>query len=219
MLCKVRQAWLLPGATAAQLLTMQLTCSAIVQNGQTATDGLYQGPTALSQGARPTLPCVLAASSRLIRLLLCECLTAHGGMFPLMLFDALVVICNMAAIRRCPSLHDISRQGYVSRHKMRVRHPADIVNVIRRIKLLGFTAVRLPFSMQNLVNDTARDFQWTACQNIAQSDIIASVTNPAVGVPKGANAWTRVSLAVPAAACAGRPCRSCLSTAHRRSGH
>ena len=64
--------------------------------------------------------------------------------------------------------------------------PADIVNVIRRIRLLGFTAVRLPFSMQNLVNDTARDFQWTACQNVAQSDIIASVTNPAIGVPKGA---------------------------------
>jgi len=68
--------------------------------------------------------------------------------------------------------------------------PADIVNVIRRIKLLGFTAVRLPFSMQNLINDTARDFQWTACQNIAQSDIIASVTNPAVGIPKGVNIWS-----------------------------
>ncbi len=62
---------------------------------------------------------------------------------------------------------------------------ADIVNVIRRIKLLGFNAVRLPFSMQNLINDTARDFQWTNCPNIAASDIIASVTNPAIGVPAG----------------------------------
>jgi len=90
----------------------------------------------------------------------------------------------------------------VTLHKSCLPH-ADIVNVIRRIKLLGFTAVRLPFSMQNLVNDTARDFQWTACQNVAQSDIIASVTNPAVGVPKGAQSLVAFSLAMPVAACAG----------------
>ncbi len=58
------------------------------------------------------------------------------------------------------------------------------MNVVRRIRLLGFTAIRLPFSMQNLINDTARDFQWTACPNIAASDIIASVINPDVTVSK-----------------------------------
>ena len=83
-----------------------------VQNGQTATDGLYQGPTALSQ---------------------------------------------------------------------------DVVMIARRIKLLGFNAVRLPFSMADLINLTARDFHWTACQNVAQADIIASVKNPGVAVHSGAD--------------------------------
>jgi len=32
------------------MVIVQLTFSAVLQNGQTATDGLYQGPTALSQG-------------------------------------------------------------------------------------------------------------------------------------------------------------------------
>ena len=59
------------------------------------------------------------------------------------------------------------------------------MNVIRRIRLLGFTAIRLPFSMQNLINDTALNFQWTNCPNIAASDIIMSVTNPDVAVPAG----------------------------------
>ena len=81
------------------------------QNGQTATDGLYQGPTALSQ---------------------------------------------------------------------------DAVNVVRRIKLLGFNGIRLPYSMADLINATSRDFHYTACQNIAQADIIRSVTNPNISVPAGA---------------------------------
>lgn len=76
------------------------------QNGQTATDGLYQGPTAISK---------------------------------------------------------------------------DAINIVRRIKLLGFNAVRLPFSMRDLINATAADFHWGVnnCLNIAQNDIIQSVTNPA----------------------------------------
>lgn len=48
----------------------------------------------------------------------------------------------------------------------------DVINVIRRINLLGFNAVRLPFSMSDLINLTNRDFHYTYCQNIAQSDII-----------------------------------------------
>ena len=61
----------------------------------------------------------------------------------------------------------------------------DAVNVLRRIKLLGFNAVRLPFSMQDLLNLTAHDYHHTNCQNIAQGDIITSVTNPDVAVPSG----------------------------------
>ena len=37
-----------------------ICCSGVVQNGQTATDGLYQGPTALSFGANWPLKHVLA---------------------------------------------------------------------------------------------------------------------------------------------------------------
>ena len=62
----------------------------------------------------------------------------------------------------------------------------DVINVIRRINLLSFNAVRLPFSMSDLINLTNRDFHYTYCQNIAQSDIIQSVTNPNVSVPVGA---------------------------------
>lgn len=54
------------------------------------------------------------------------------------------------------------------------------------MKLLGFNSVRLPFSMTDLVNATSRDFHWTACQNIAQADIIRSVSNPTISVPAGA---------------------------------
>ena len=82
-----------------------------MQNGQTATDGLYQGPTALS---------------------------------------------------------------------------LDVLNTVRRIKLLGFNAVRMPYSIKDLLNATARDFHWSSCANIRQADIIRSVTNPGVRVPAGA---------------------------------
>lgn len=89
---------------------IRLTSVYCAQNGQTATDGLYQGPTALS---------------------------------------------------------------------------LDALNTVRRMKLLGFNAVRLPYSMADLINATARDFHWQYCPNIAQSDIITSVTPP-TGVPPGA---------------------------------
>ena len=81
-----------------------------LQNGQTATDGLYAGPTALSM---------------------------------------------------------------------------DAVNIVRRMRLLGFNAVRMPYSMQNLINSTARDFQFTNCPNIAASDLLASVAAP--GINSGAH--------------------------------
>ena len=83
----------------------------VAQNGQTATDGLWQGPTALSQ---------------------------------------------------------------------------DAINIVRRMRLLGFNAVRMPFSITDLLSSNIRDFHWLACKNIAQADLIQSVTNPGVGVPPGA---------------------------------
>ena len=89
-----------------------------MQNGQTATDGLWQGPTALTQ---------------------------------------------------------------------------DVLNEVRRMKLLGFNAVRLPYSMADLVNLTATNFRYASCANIAQADIIQSVTNPGVTLPAGAPSGHRSS--------------------------
>ena len=62
----------------------------------------------------------------------------------------------------------------------------DVLNVVRRMKLLGFNTIRLPFSMSDLLNATARDFHRQSCPNIGQVDIMDSVTNPAVSVPSGA---------------------------------
>ena len=56
---------------------------------------------------------------------------------------------------------------------------------VRRIKLLGFNTIRLPFSMSDLMNGTARDYQWASCPNIAQSDVMSSVTNPSMSLPNG----------------------------------
>ena len=39
----------------------------------------------------------------------------------------------------------------------------DALNTARRMKLLGSNAVRLPYSMADLINATAGDFHWTNC--------------------------------------------------------
>ena len=59
------------------------------------------------------------------------------------------------------------------------------------MKLLGFNAIRMPFSMQDLYYATPRDFQWQYCTNVDDATFIASVTNPNVPPPKSALcSWT-----------------------------
>lgn len=61
----------------------------------------------------------------------------------------------------------------------------DMVDVIRRMKLLGFNAIRLPFSMQDLFFATPRDFKWQYCTNVDSNTFLTSVTNPTVPPPAG----------------------------------
>ena len=60
------------------------------------------------------------------------------------------------------------------------------------MKLLGFNAIRMPFSMQDLYYATPRDFQWQYCTNVDGPTFLKSVTNPNVAPPAGAlsNAYT-----------------------------
>ena len=62
----------------------------------------------------------------------------------------------------------------------------DVVNVVRRMKLLGFNAIRLPFSMQDLFYANPRDFKWQYCTNVDSPTFLSSVTNPKVPPPMGA---------------------------------
>ena len=62
---------------------------------------------------------------------------------------------------------------------------ADIVDIMRRMKLLGFNAIRMPFSMQDLYHATPRDFQWQYCTNVDGPTFLQSVTNPHVSPPTG----------------------------------
>jgi hypothetical protein len=54
------------------------------------------------------------------------------------------------------------------------------------MKLLGISAVRMPYSMTDLFKATARDFHWEYCQNIRPIDLLKSVLNPGTKLPKGA---------------------------------
>ena len=61
------------------------------------------------------------------------------------------------------------------------------MTVVRRIKLLGFNTVRLPFSMQNLFELPPRDFRRTCPDgggrgNPTPAQLIASVTKSDVHV-------------------------------------
>ena len=62
---------------------------------------------------------------------------------------------------------------------------ADLVDVMRRMKLLGFNAIRMPFSFQDLYYATPRDFQWQYCTNVDGPTFLTSVTNPSVSPPAG----------------------------------
>ncbi|WP_068470682.1 cellulase family glycosylhydrolase [Candidatus Protochlamydia phocaeensis] len=57
----------------------------------------------------------------------------------------------------------------------------DFATVVYRMQLLGFNAVRLPFSFQDLFNLPPRNFT-QSCTFDSQSDIQASVTDPSVPV-------------------------------------
>lgn len=61
----------------------------------------------------------------------------------------------------------------------------DFATVVYRMQLLGFNAIRLPFSFHDLYNLAPRSYSQT-CQIPTQSQIQASVTDPSVSVPVGA---------------------------------
>ena len=61
-----------------------------------------------------------------------------------------------------------------------------MVDVVRRMKLLGINAVRLPFSFQDLYKAVPRDFHWQYCTNVDGPTFVQSVTNPGVPPPAGA---------------------------------
>ncbi len=61
---------------------------------------------------------------------------------------------------------------------------SDFATVVYRMQLLGFNAVRLPFSFKDLKNLAPRNYA-NSCQLPSQSLIQASVTNPSVQVPTG----------------------------------
>lgn len=58
---------------------------------------------------------------------------------------------------------------------------SDFATVVYRLKLLGFNAVRLPFSFKDINTLSPRNYT-NACQIPTQSTIQASVTNPSVAV-------------------------------------
>ncbi|HSX37466.1 MAG TPA: cellulase family glycosylhydrolase, partial [Chlamydiales bacterium] len=60
----------------------------------------------------------------------------------------------------------------------------DFATVVYRMQLLGFNAVRLPFSFKDLNGLSPKVYSQTAAQ-ATQSEIQASVTDPSVSVPAG----------------------------------
>lgn len=62
---------------------------------------------------------------------------------------------------------------------------ADFATVVYRMQLLGFNAIRLPFSFKDLLNLAPRNYVVNA-DPPSQSNIQANVTNPSVPVPNGA---------------------------------
>jgi hypothetical protein len=60
----------------------------------------------------------------------------------------------------------------------------DFATVVYRMELLGFNAIRLPFSFKDLYNLPPRNYA-QQCTVVTLSQIQASVTNPSVSVPSG----------------------------------
>ncbi len=85
---------------------------------------------------------------------------------------------------------------------------ADIVDIMRRMRLLGFNAIRMPFSMQDLYYATPRDFEWQYCTNVDDAAFLASITNPTVPPPAGMTTSRHLHQAIQAFASAqGSPPR------------
>jgi len=60
---------------------------------------------------------------------------------------------------------------------------SDFATVVRRQKLLGFNAVRLPFSFVDLANTSPRSFVSDYCSLPSDLDLAASVTPPGISPP------------------------------------
>lgn len=58
----------------------------------------------------------------------------------------------------------------------------DIVTIARRIRLLGFNAIRLPFSMADLFTTQPRNFNGT-CNTTPDTTLLAATTPPNVTTP------------------------------------
>ena len=61
----------------------------------------------------------------------------------------------------------------------------DLVVVMRRFRLLGFNAVRLPFSMKDLFTGTPRNFK-SSCTWTSDAELQAATTEPGITVPREA---------------------------------
>ncbi len=55
---------------------------------------------------------------------------------------------------------------------------ADLTDVLKRMKLLGFNAIRMPFSMQNLFGLPPKNFTWAQCTNTYRAALLANTQDP-----------------------------------------
>jgi hypothetical protein len=58
----------------------------------------------------------------------------------------------------------------------------DVVTIIRRYRLLGFNAIRVPFSMTSLFKTAPRNF-YGACQATSDASLRAATTRPGISTP------------------------------------
>lgn len=58
----------------------------------------------------------------------------------------------------------------------------DVVTIMRRFRLLGFNAVRVPFSMVNLFQTAPRNFNGT-CTSTPDATLLADTTEPGIKTP------------------------------------
>lgn len=136
-----------------------------MQNGQTAPDGLYQGPTSLTLGAIPH-------SFRNLTLLSGDTNSSCDALPNFMFFQ----------------VFELPQTCYVPLTPCLWMLASDFVNVVRRQKALGFNSVRLPFTMPDLFTATPTQ-QSHQCpysgSNPSDCDIVSSVLKPGQSIPAG----------------------------------